>query len=108
MQGAVLCDWFSLALAECSMDLQCIPAPVATSIPVSEGLALSPSDLDVKGLPTSLPAASLLPSPDCVSLPVPESVEDFTDGEIIGEELDSLLDSIADGSQYPLVRTQIT
>ncbi|KFZ69300.1 Zinc finger CCCH domain-containing protein 7B [Podiceps cristatus] len=87
---------------DCSMDLQCLPAPVATSIPVSEGLAPLPSDSDAKGLPTSLPAASLLPSPDCVSLPVPESVEDFTDGDIIGEELDSLLDSLAEGSPYPL------
>uniref|UniRef100_A0A8C0I7B7 Zinc finger CCCH-type containing 7B n=1 Tax=Bubo bubo TaxID=30461 RepID=A0A8C0I7B7_BUBBB len=74
---------------------QCLQAPVATSIPVSEGLAPLPSDSDAKGLPTSLPAASLLPSPDCVSLPVPESVEDFTDGDIIGEELDSLLDSLS-------------
>uniref|UniRef100_A0A8C3SG90 Zinc finger CCCH-type containing 7B n=1 Tax=Chelydra serpentina TaxID=8475 RepID=A0A8C3SG90_CHESE len=73
---------------------QCIPAPLATSIPVSEGAALSASDMDAKGLPTSLPAATLLHSPDCVSLPVPESVEDFTDGEVIGEELDSLLDSL--------------
>ncbi|NXH69881.1 Z3H7B protein, partial [Hydrobates tethys] len=87
---------------DCSMDLQCLPAPVATSIPVSEGLTPLPSDSDAKGLPTSLPAASLLPSPDCVSLPVPESVEDFTDGDIIGEELDSLLDSLAEGSPYPL------
>uniref|UniRef100_A0A8B9ISE0 Zinc finger CCCH-type containing 7B n=1 Tax=Amazona collaria TaxID=241587 RepID=A0A8B9ISE0_9PSIT len=37
----------------------------------------------------------LLPSPDCMSLPAPESVEDFTDGDIIGEELDSLLDSLS-------------
>ncbi|NWS49446.1 Z3H7B protein, partial [Probosciger aterrimus] len=87
---------------DCSMDLQCLPAPVATSIPVSEGLAPLPSDSDAKGLPTSLPAASLLPSPDCMSLPAPESVEDFTDGDIIGEELDSLLDSLAEGSPYPL------
>ncbi|XP_077686783.1 zinc finger CCCH domain-containing protein 7B isoform X2 [Eretmochelys imbricata] len=91
-----------------SMDLQCIPAPLATSIPVSEGAALSASDMDAKGLPTSLPAATLLHSPDCVSLPVPESVEDFTDGEVIGEELDSLLDSLADGSQYPLSLVQGT
>ncbi|KAI6079650.1 Zinc finger CCCH domain-containing protein 7B isoform X4 [Aix galericulata] len=88
---------------DCSMDLQCLPAPVATSIPGSEGLAPLPSDSDAKGLPTSLPAASLLPSPDCVPLPVPESVEDFTDGDIIGEELDSLLDSLAEGSPYPLI-----
>ncbi|NXG16971.1 Z3H7B protein, partial [Grallaria varia] len=87
---------------DCSMDLPCLPAPVATSIPVNEGLAPLPSDSDAKGLPTSLPAASLLPSPDCVPLPVPESVEDFTDGDIIGEELDSLLDSLAEGSPYPL------
>ncbi|KFW90822.1 Zinc finger CCCH domain-containing protein 7B, partial [Phalacrocorax carbo] len=87
---------------DCSMDLQCLPAPVATSMPVSEGLAPLPSESDAKGLPTSLPAASLLPSPDCVSVPVPENVEDFTDGDIIGEELDSLLDSLAEGSPYPL------
>ncbi|KAM6147334.1 zinc finger CCCH domain-containing protein 7B isoform 2-T2 [Phoenicopterus ruber ruber] len=93
---------------DCSMDLQCLPAPVATSIPVSEGLAPLPSDSDAKGLSTSLPAASLLPSPDCVSLPVPESVEDFTDGDIIGEELDSLLDSLAEGSPYPLSLVQGT
>ncbi|XP_062443314.1 zinc finger CCCH domain-containing protein 7B isoform X3 [Rhea pennata] len=93
---------------DCSVDLQCLSAPVATSIPVSEGLAPLPSDSDVKGLPTSLPAASLLPSSDCVSLPVPESVEDFTDGDIIGEELDSLLDSLAEGSQYPLSLVQGT
>ncbi|XP_010559848.1 zinc finger CCCH domain-containing protein 7B isoform X4 [Haliaeetus albicilla] len=93
---------------DCSMDLQCLPAPVVTSIPVSEGLAPLPSDSDAKGLPTSLPAASLLPSPDCVSLPVPESVEDFTDGDIIGEELDSLLDSLAEGSPYPLSLVQGT
>uniref|UniRef100_A0A8C3SCS0 Zinc finger CCCH-type containing 7B n=1 Tax=Chelydra serpentina TaxID=8475 RepID=A0A8C3SCS0_CHESE len=60
-----------------------------------QGAALSASDMDAKGLPTSLPAATLLHSPDCVSLPVPESVEDFTDGEVIGEELDSLLDSLS-------------
>ncbi|KFW87300.1 Zinc finger CCCH domain-containing protein 7B, partial [Manacus vitellinus] len=87
---------------DCAMDLQCLPAPVAASIPVNDGLAPLPSDADAKGLPTSLPAASLLPSPDCVPLPVPESVEDFTDGDIIGEELDSLLDSLAEGSPYPL------
>uniref|UniRef100_A0A8C9FWU6 Zinc finger CCCH-type containing 7B n=1 Tax=Pavo cristatus TaxID=9049 RepID=A0A8C9FWU6_PAVCR len=53
------------------------------------------TDSDAKGLPSSLPAASLLPSPESVSLPVPDSVEDFTDGDIIGEELDSLLDSLS-------------
>ncbi|XP_016161444.1 PREDICTED: zinc finger CCCH domain-containing protein 7B isoform X2 [Ficedula albicollis] len=93
---------------DCSMDLQCLPAPVATSIPVSEGLDPLPSDSDAKGLPTSLPAASLLPSPDCVPLPGPENTEDFTDGDIIGEELDSLLDSLAEGSPYPLSLVQGT
>eukprot|EP00076_Gallus_gallus_P045392 XP_025010930.1 zinc finger CCCH domain-containing protein 7B isoform X9 [Gallus gallus] len=91
---------------DCSMDLQCLPAPVATSIPVSEGLSPLHSDSDAKGLPSSLPAASLLPSPESVSLPVPDSVEDFTDGDIIGEELDSLLDSLAEGSPYPLSLVQ--
>ncbi|XP_015716334.1 zinc finger CCCH domain-containing protein 7B isoform X1 [Coturnix japonica] len=93
---------------DCSMDLQCLPAPVATSIPVSEGLSPLHSDSDAKGLPSSLPAASLLPSPESVSLPVPDSVEDFTDGDIIGEELDSLLDSLAEGSPYPLSLVQGT
>ncbi|NXR58742.1 Z3H7B protein, partial [Rhadina sibilatrix] len=85
---------------DCSMDLQCLPAPVA--IPLNEGLAPLPSDSDAKGLPTSFPAAGLLPSPDRVPLPIPENVEDFTDGDVIGEELDSLLDSLAEGSPYPL------
>ncbi|NWU81965.1 Z3H7B protein, partial [Onychorhynchus coronatus] len=93
---------------DCAMDLQCLPAPVAASILVNDGLAPLPSDSDAKGLPTSLPAANLLPSPDCVPLPVPESVEDFTDGDIIGEELDSLLDSLAEGSPYPLSLVQGT
>ncbi|NWQ80580.1 Z3H7B protein, partial [Columbina picui] len=93
---------------DCSMDLQCLPAPVATSVPASEGLAALPSDSDAKGLPSSLPAASLLPSPDCVPMPAPESVEDFTDGDIIDEELDSLLDSLAEGSPYPLSLVQGT
>ncbi|NXV81461.1 Z3H7B protein, partial [Atlantisia rogersi] len=104
----VSCDWVCFSLTDCSMDLQCLPAPAATSIPVSEGLAPLPSDSDAKGLPTSLPAASLLPATDCVALPVPESVEDFTDGDIIGEELDSLLDSLAEGSPYPLSLVQGT
>ncbi|NWT53798.1 Z3H7B protein, partial [Erythrocercus mccallii] len=85
---------------DCSTHLQCLPAPVA--VPVNEGLAPLPSDSDAKGMPTSFPAASLLPSPNCVPLPVPENMEDFTDGDIIGEELDSLLDSLAEGSSYPL------
>ncbi|NXX94937.1 Z3H7B protein, partial [Centropus bengalensis] len=93
---------------DCSIDLQCLPAPAAASIPVSEGLAPLPSDSDAKGLPTSLPAASLLPSSDCVYLPEPETSEDFTDGDIIGEELDSLLDSLAEGSPYPLSLVQGT
>ncbi|OXB71948.1 UNVERIFIED_CONTAM: hypothetical protein H355_001061 [Colinus virginianus] len=93
---------------DCSMDLQCLPAPVAASIPVNEGLSPLHSDSDAKGLPSSIPAASLLPSPECVSLPVPDSVEDFTDGDIIGEELDSLLDSLAEGSPYPLSLVQGT
>lgn len=105
LQEVLLGDWLCFSLiTDCAMDLQCLPAPVATSMPVSEGLAPLPSDSDAKGLPTSLPAAGLLASPDCGSLPAPDSVEDFTDGDIIGEELDSLLDSLAEGSPYPLVR----
>nr|XP_033785295.1 zinc finger CCCH domain-containing protein 7B isoform X4 [Geotrypetes seraphini] len=76
-----------------SVELQCIPAPLATSIPVSDVSA--PSTLETKSLPLPIPTS--LSTSD--RLPVPESVDDFPDGEIIGEELDSILDSITDASQ---------
>ncbi|XP_030066347.1 zinc finger CCCH domain-containing protein 7B isoform X3 [Microcaecilia unicolor] len=76
-----------------SVELQCIPAPLATSIPVSD--VSVPSTLETKSL--SPPVPTTLSISD--RLPVPESVEEFPDGDIIGEELDSILDSITDASQ---------
>ncbi|KAM6435996.1 zinc finger CCCH domain-containing protein 7B isoform 4-T10 [Liasis olivaceus] len=82
--------------------LQCIVTPSASSVSASEANAFSSSDLDTKSLPTSLPVATLLPSTDVASMPESDSVDDFTEGGVLGDELDSILDSIADGSQYPL------
>ncbi|XP_029446100.1 zinc finger CCCH domain-containing protein 7B [Rhinatrema bivittatum] len=91
-----------------SVELKCIPAPLATSIPVSD--ASAPSTLDAKSFPPPVPttlsasATTLLLSD---RLPVPESVDDFPDGDIIGEELDSILDSITDASQLSLLHSTI-
>uniref|UniRef100_H3AYU1 Zinc finger CCCH-type containing 7B n=1 Tax=Latimeria chalumnae TaxID=7897 RepID=H3AYU1_LATCH len=78
----------------CPVDIQCVPAPVATSIPVSDA-SVTP-DPSHKTLPSQLPLAPSrgLGCSDKVSLSVPESVYEFTDGEIIGEDLDTLLDSL--------------
>ncbi|XP_061495247.1 zinc finger CCCH domain-containing protein 7B isoform X4 [Rhineura floridana] len=89
-----------------SMDLQCVTAPNPASVYVSDGSAFSSTDLNTKGTPTSLPAVTLLPSADAASVPGSESVDDFTEGGVLGDELDSILDSIADGSQYPLSLVQ--
>ncbi|XP_070612154.1 zinc finger CCCH domain-containing protein 7B isoform X2 [Erythrolamprus reginae] len=85
-----------------SVVLQCTVAPSAPSVAASKSNAFSSTDLDTKTLPTSLPATTLLPSTDVASIPEPNSIDDFTEEEVLGDELDSLLDSIADGSQYPL------
>ncbi|XP_064419457.1 zinc finger CCCH domain-containing protein 7B [Latimeria chalumnae] len=81
---------------DCPVDIQCVPAPVATSIPVSDA-SVTP-DPSHKTLPSQLPLAPSrgLGCSDKVSLSVPESVYEFTDGEIIGEDLDTLLDSLPD------------
>uniref|UniRef100_A0ACB8FN96 Zinc finger CCCH domain-containing protein 7B n=1 Tax=Sphaerodactylus townsendi TaxID=933632 RepID=A0ACB8FN96_9SAUR len=89
-----------------SVHLPCISTPNATCVPVSEGSAFTSSDLETKGTPSSLPATALLPSADTVSVPGSDSVDDFTEGEVLGDELDSILDSIAEGSQYPLSLVQ--
>lgn len=91
-------------LPDSSVVLQCIVTPSAPSVTASKSNAFSSTDLDTKTLPTSLPATSLLPSTDVASIPESDSVDDFTEGEVLGDELDSFLDSIADGSGYPLVR----
>lgn len=60
--------------------------------------------MDTKSTPTSLSTGCLVPSADAVSVTGSENVDDFTDGGVLGDELDSILDSIADGTQqYPLV-----
>lgn len=94
-------------LADSSVGLQCVTASTAAPIPGSDGPEFSPSDLDAQGMPSSLPAATLLPSTDSASATGSESVDDFAEGGVLGDELDSILDSIADGSQYPLVRVDL-
>lgn len=101
--SSLSCDPF-LHFADCSVGLQCVSSPNATCVTVSDGSAFSSSDLETKSPSTSLPAATLLPSTDTVSMPGSDSVDDFTEGGVLGDELDSILDSIAEGSQYPLVR----
>ncbi|XP_077195495.1 zinc finger CCCH domain-containing protein 7B isoform X2 [Paroedura picta] len=91
---------------DCSVGLQYVSSPNATSVPVSEGSAFSSSDLETKGPSTSLPAVTLLPSTDTVSMSGSDSVDDFTEGGVLGDELDSILDSIAEGSQYSLSLVQ--
>ncbi|CAI5785938.1 zinc finger CCCH domain-containing protein 7B isoform X1 [Podarcis lilfordi] len=86
-----------------SFGLQCVTPP---NVSVSEDSAFPSTDLDTKGTPTSLPAATLLPSTDAASMPGSEGADDFTEGGVLGHELDSILDSIADGSQYPLSLVQ--
>ncbi|KAG8138089.1 putative Zinc finger CCCH domain-containing protein, partial [Naja naja] len=85
-----------------SVVLQCIVTPSVPSVTASKANAFPSIDLDTKSLPTSLPATNLLPSTDVASIPESDNVDDFTEGEVLGDELDSFLDSIADGSQYPL------
>ncbi|XP_066489488.1 zinc finger CCCH domain-containing protein 7B isoform X2 [Tiliqua scincoides] len=89
-----------------SVGLQCVVTPTAAPVPGSDGPAFSPSDLDTQGMPASLPVTALLPSTDTASVPGSESVDDFAEGGVLGDELDSILDSIADGSQYPLSLVQ--
>nr|XP_014347479.1 PREDICTED: zinc finger CCCH domain-containing protein 7B [Latimeria chalumnae] len=92
----ILIIFFALRFSDCPVDIQCVPAPVATSIPVSDA-SVTP-DPSHKTLPSQLPLAPSrgLGCSDKVSLSVPESVYEFTDGEIIGEDLDTLLDSLPD------------
>ncbi|XP_043943032.1 zinc finger CCCH domain-containing protein 7B [Protopterus annectens] len=71
-------------------DLPCIPAPIPTSIPVSEGSITTTSDS--KSLFHQLPVSTSQGTSDKV--PVPESIDEFTD--LFGEELDRQLDSITD------------
>lgn len=93
-----------LHLPDNSVVLQCIVTPSGPSVTASKANAFSSTDLETRSLPRSLLATTLLPSTDVTSIPESDSVDDFTEGEVLGDELDSILDSIADGSQYPLVR----
>ncbi|XP_039191488.1 zinc finger CCCH domain-containing protein 7B isoform X3 [Crotalus tigris] len=85
-----------------SVVLQCIVIPSGPSVTASKANAFSSTDLETKSLPRSLLATTLLSSADVASIPESDSIDDFTEGEVLGDELDSILDSIADGSQYPL------
>uniref|UniRef100_A0A4W3H5W5 Zinc finger CCCH-type containing 7B n=1 Tax=Callorhinchus milii TaxID=7868 RepID=A0A4W3H5W5_CALMI len=82
------------------LDIPCVAAPTATSTPASEPSISMSGSICIQESP-SPPPASLEPptAGDGVSLSVPESTEEFTDGEIIGEDIDTLLDSIQD---YPM------
>ncbi|XP_062838964.1 zinc finger CCCH domain-containing protein 7B isoform X3 [Anolis carolinensis] len=90
-----------------SGQLQGLAVPCATSITVSEGPAFPSSDLEAKSTPASIPASTLIPSSEAAPVPASESVDDFAEGGVLGDELDSILDSLADGSQqYPLSLVQ--
>ncbi|XP_042323023.1 zinc finger CCCH domain-containing protein 7B isoform X3 [Sceloporus undulatus] len=90
-----------------SVHLHDMSVPCATSIQVSEDPGFPSSDLDAKNTPTSLSASTMVPSSETTSVPSSEGVDDFTEGGVLGDELDSILDSIADGSQqYPLSLVQ--
>ncbi|XP_039621424.1 zinc finger CCCH domain-containing protein 7B-like isoform X2 [Polypterus senegalus] len=73
---------------------QCIPAPLATSIPVSDDPSPSSPDLEAsKSTQSGAPG---------VPFSVPESIDDLVDGEVIGEELDNLLDSMSKSQDIPV------
>uniref|UniRef100_A0A4W3H4D3 Zinc finger CCCH-type containing 7B n=1 Tax=Callorhinchus milii TaxID=7868 RepID=A0A4W3H4D3_CALMI len=93
---------FAVSVAiDSPLDIPCVAAPTATSTPASEPSISMSGSICIQESP-SPPPASLEPptAGDGVSLSVPESTEEFTDGEIIGEDIDTLLDSIQD---YPMV-----
>nr|XP_060633102.1 zinc finger CCCH domain-containing protein 7B isoform X1 [Anolis sagrei ordinatus]XP_060633103.1 zinc finger CCCH domain-containing protein 7B isoform X1 [Anolis sagrei ordinatus]XP_060633104.1 zinc finger CCCH domain-containing protein 7B isoform X1 [Anolis sagrei ordinatus] len=90
-----------------SGQLQGLAVPCATSITVSEGPAFPSSDLEAKSTPTLVPASALISSSEVAPVPASENVDDFAEGGVLGDELDSILDSLADGSQqYPLSLVQ--
>uniref|UniRef100_A0A8C5RWS8 Zinc finger CCCH-type containing 7B n=1 Tax=Laticauda laticaudata TaxID=8630 RepID=A0A8C5RWS8_LATLA len=82
-------------LPDSSVVLQCIVTPSVPSVTANKASAFPSIDLDTKSLPTSLPATNLLPSTDVASIPESDNVDDFTEGEVLGDELDSFLDSIS-------------
>uniref|UniRef100_G1KDB3 Zinc finger CCCH-type containing 7B n=1 Tax=Anolis carolinensis TaxID=28377 RepID=G1KDB3_ANOCA len=45
--------------------------------------------------PASIPASTLIPSSEAAPVPASESVDDFAEGGVLGDELDSILDSLS-------------
>ncbi|GCB76585.1 hypothetical protein scyTo_0019908, partial [Scyliorhinus torazame] len=84
------------------LDLPRLPVPATLSAPASEVSApISSVPVSIQQSQTDPP---LLKTPlgDGVSLSVPETAEEFPDEEIIGAELDTLLDSIGETNDFPM------
>ncbi|XP_074083124.1 zinc finger CCCH domain-containing protein 7B [Macrotis lagotis] len=77
---------------DCSVDLRCLTAPTTTSIPGCEITLLSDPEAKVSTTALFPPTTDLLAPPDGTG---PENMEDFSDGDVFGPELDSLLDSLS-------------
>uniref|UniRef100_UPI00398F3997 zinc finger CCCH domain-containing protein 7B isoform X2 n=1 Tax=Pristiophorus japonicus TaxID=55135 RepID=UPI00398F3997 len=84
------------------LDLPCSPAPATVPPPASEAsVPLASISVSIQQSQTD-PALLKPPVSDGVSLSVPETTEDFPDEEIIGEDLDTLLDSIGETNDFPM------
>ncbi|XP_048473391.1 zinc finger CCCH domain-containing protein 7B [Rhincodon typus] len=84
------------------LELPRIPVPATIPAPVSEvSVPISSVSVSIQQTQTH---STLLKTPvgDGVSLSVPETTEEFPDEEIIGEELDTLLDSIGEANDFPM------
>ncbi|XP_072889563.1 zinc finger CCCH domain-containing protein 7B [Hemitrygon akajei] len=85
-----------------ALEFPCAPGPVTNPIPASDpsgpllsaALSIQQSQEDPAPLKGSVG--------DGVSLSVPETTDEFADGEIIGEDLDTLLDSIGEANEFPM------
>ncbi|XP_067875533.1 zinc finger CCCH domain-containing protein 7B isoform X3 [Heterodontus francisci] len=83
-------------------DLPCIPVPATIPAPASEAsVPIASVSVSIQQSQTD-PALLKPPVSDGVSLSVPETTEEFPDEEIIGEELDTLLDSIGETNDFPM------
>ncbi|XP_078388160.1 zinc finger CCCH domain-containing protein 7B-like [Cetorhinus maximus] len=84
------------------LDLPHIPVPATIPAPASEvSVPITSVSVSIQQSQTD---TALLKPPlgDGVSLSVPETAEEFPDEEIIGEELDTLLDSIGETNDFPM------
>ncbi|XP_067830756.1 zinc finger CCCH domain-containing protein 7B isoform X2 [Heptranchias perlo] len=85
------------------LDIPCITAAATISTPVSEASVPVPSgSVSIQQSQTAPALLKPSVSGDGVSLSVPETAEEFPDEEIIGEELDTLLDSIGETNDFPM------